>query len=52
MGETTPDGVFSLRFTPCVGMCEIGPVIKVKDEVYGNLTEEKIKALLADLRSR
>ena len=52
MGETTPDGMFTLRFTPCVGMCEIGPVIKVKDEVYGNLTPEKIKALLADLRSR
>jgi len=52
MGETTPDGMFSLRFTPCVGMCEIGPVIKVKDEVYGNLDEAKVKALLADLRAR
>ena len=52
MGETTPDGVFSLRYTPCVGACEIGPVIKVNDEVYGNLTEEKIVALLSDLRSR
>ena len=52
MGETTPDGMFSLRFTPCVGRCDIGPVIKVNDDVYGNLTEEKVKALLAELRGR
>lgn len=51
MGETTPDGMFSLHYTPCVGACDIGPVIKIKDTVHGNLTEEKVKQLLADLKS-
>ncbi|MGI5935547.1 MAG: NAD(P)H-dependent oxidoreductase subunit E [Oscillospiraceae bacterium] len=52
MGETTKDGVFSLNYIPCVGACDIGPVIKVGDEIYGNLTPEKIRALIAALRER
>lgn len=51
MGETTADGMFSLRYTPCVGACDIGPVIKVKDEIYGNLTPEKVVALTKELRA-
>ncbi|MCL2825956.1 MAG: NAD(P)H-dependent oxidoreductase subunit E [Eggerthellaceae bacterium] len=48
--EATPDGMFSFGFTPCVGACDIGPVIKVKDTVYGNLTQDKVKALIEGLR--
>ena len=46
----TADGLFSYRFTPCVGACDIGPVIKVGDDVYGDLTPEKVKALIQGLR--
>ena len=45
-GETTPDGRFSLQRTSCVGACDIGPVAKIGDDVFGNLTEEKIKAIV------
>lgn len=51
MGETTADGVFAFHYIPCVGACDIGPVIKVKDTVYGNLNRDKIRCLLADLKS-
>lgn len=51
MGDTTPDGIFAFHYIPCVGACDIGPVIKVKDTVYGNLTRDKIRQLLSDLRS-
>lgn len=50
MGQTTSDGLFSLHYTPCVGMCEIGPIIKVKDKIFGNLTPEKIKNIIEGLR--
>ena len=50
MGETTPDGLFSLQYIPCVGACDIGPVVKVGDEVFGSLTRETLAALLARLR--
>lgn len=50
MGEATADGKFALRFTPCVGACDIGPVIKVGERVYGRLDPDKVRALLAELR--
>lgn len=50
VGETTADGKFAIRYTPCVGACDIGPVIKIKDDVYGNLTKEKVHTLLETLR--
>lgn len=50
IGETTKDGIFTFHYTPCVGACDIGPVIKIKDTVVGNLTEEKVEKLLDDLR--
>jgi len=46
IGETTADGKVSLFYTNCVGVCDIGPVAKIGDEVYGNLTAEKVKTLV------
>jgi NADH-quinone oxidoreductase subunit E len=50
MGKTTDDGLFAYHYIPCVGACDIGPVIKIKDTVFGNLSDEKISALIDDLR--
>ncbi len=49
-GETTADGLFSISYTPCVGACAIGPVLKVGDAVYGNLTQARIHNLICSLR--
>jgi len=46
MSETTADGRLSLFYTSCVGACDIGPVAKIGDDVFGNLTEEKVKKLV------
>jgi NADH-quinone oxidoreductase subunit E len=46
MGQTTKDGRLSLFFTSCVGVCDIGPVAKIGDDVFGNLTEEKVKKIV------
>lgn len=51
IGKTTEDGLFAYHYIPCVGACEIGPVIKVKDAVFGNLDDDKIASLIDDLRS-
>ena len=50
-GETTQDGLFSYHYVPCVGACDIGPVIVLKDAVYGNLTAAFLRCLIADLRA-
>jgi NADH-quinone oxidoreductase subunit E len=51
IGETTPDGMFSYHYIPCVGACDIGPVIMLKDAVYGSLTAEFLRGLITDLRA-
>ena len=50
MGETTLDGKFTLSTTCCVGACDVGPVAKIGDEVYGNLTMEKVNTLVRSYR--
>jgi NADH-quinone oxidoreductase subunit E len=46
MGQTSADSKITLARTSCVGACDIGPVAKIGDEVFGNLDEEKVKALV------
>lgn len=48
-GETTPDGIFSLKAVECLGACGSAPVMQINTEFYEFLTEEKIDQILADL---
>ncbi len=51
-GETTSDGLFTLEFTSCLGLCAVAPVMMVDDEVYGNLTPEKAVAILKEYKMK
>lgn len=51
-GETTEDGLFSLKTVACIGCCAIAPAIIVNEEVHGNLTFQKISRLMAKLKKR
>jgi len=46
MGETTIDGKLTLSHTSCIGACDIGPAVKIGDDVFGDLTEEKARSLV------
>ncbi len=46
-GETSEDGKWSLFMTSCIGVCSVGPVFLVDDDVYGNVTPEKVREILA-----
>jgi NADH-quinone oxidoreductase subunit E len=50
VGETTSDGKITLFRTSCVGACDIGPVAKIGDDVFGLLTEDKVKTLVKSCR--
>jgi NADH-quinone oxidoreductase E subunit len=52
VGETTPDGLFTLRTVECLGDCGNAPVMMVGDKYYDNLTPEKIDSILDELRSQ
>jgi NADH-quinone oxidoreductase subunit E len=46
-GETSPDGKWSLVTVSCLGVCAVGPVIIVDDDIYGNVEPAQIPAILA-----
>lgn len=50
IGNTTEDKLFTLQYTSCVGACDIGPIMKIGEDVYGNLTADKITELINTYR--
>src|SRR5208337_5019266 len=50
VGETTPDSLFTLEKSACLGVCEVAPAMQINGVVVGNLTPAKIKQVLADYR--
>ena len=48
VGETTPDGKFSIEATRCIGACGLAPVFTVNDEVYGKATPELMKKVIQE----
>lgn len=51
-GETTPDGLFSLDATRCVGACGLAPVFTVNNEVYGKATVKKLDEVLDNIKNQ
>jgi len=49
-GRTTPDGLFTLNATRCLGACGLAPVIMVNDDVYGRLTPAQIPGIIEKYR--
>lgn len=45
-GETTPDGMFTLKTVECLGSCGTAPMLQVGADYYENLTLEKVDKLL------
>jgi NADH:ubiquinone oxidoreductase subunit E len=48
VGETTPNRMFSLLQTNCLGWCHKGPAMLINDTVYNELTPEKVVDILSD----
>jgi NADH:ubiquinone oxidoreductase subunit E len=46
-GETSEDKKWSLLMTSCLGVCSVGPVFLVDDDIYGNVTAERVPEILA-----
>ncbi len=46
VGETTPDGKFSIDATRCIGACGLAPVFTVNDEVHGKATVKMVDEVI------
>lgn len=52
VGQTTPDGKFSIEATRCIGACGLAPVFTVNDEVYGKATPELVDKVLDEYMNK
>ena len=50
VGETTPDGRFTVSTAECLGSCGTAPVVMVNDTYHENMSIEKIDRLLDELK--
>ena len=48
VGETTPDGLFSIECARCIGACALAPVMLVNDRVYGSVKPDDLPGILAE----
>ncbi len=46
-GETSPDNKWSFITTSCLGVCGVGPVILVDEDIYGNLRPDQLQDIFA-----
>jgi NADH-quinone oxidoreductase subunit E len=51
VGETTKDGMFSLKVAECLGSCGTAPMLQCGASYHENLTYEKVDALLENYKS-
>jgi NADH-quinone oxidoreductase E subunit len=49
---TTPDGLFTVEATRCLGCCGLAPVMMIGDDVYGRLDESKIPSIIQGYRNK
>lgn len=46
LGETTPDGRFTLRSVECLGACVHAPMMQINKDCHENLTKDKLDKVL------
>lgn len=49
-GETTPDGMFTIKEVECLAACGFAPVMQIREQYYERLTPEKVDTLIDQLR--
>ena len=49
-GETTPDGLFTLKTVECLGACGYAPMMQMGKTYREHLTKEKVDAIIDECR--
>ena len=52
VGETTADGLFTLKTVECLGACGYAPMMQLGKTYREHLTKEKVDAIVAECRSK
>lgn len=48
-GQTTPDGLFTLKNVACLGCCSLAPVMMIDGETHGLLTPDKTRQIIQNI---
>lgn len=51
-GETTPDGLFTLKTVECLGACGYAPMMQLGKHYREHLTKEKVDAIIEECRNQ
>jgi NADH-quinone oxidoreductase subunit E len=51
-GETTADGMFSLKTVECLGACGYAPMMQMGKHYREHLTKEKVDAIIEECRAK
>jgi NADH-quinone oxidoreductase subunit E len=52
VGETTPDGLFTLKTVECLGACGYAPMMQLGKYYREHLTKEKVDAIIAECKAQ
>ena len=52
VGETTPDGLFTLKTVECLGACGYAPMMQLGKHYKEHLTREKVDQIIEDCRKQ
>ena len=52
VGETTEDGLFTLKTVECLGACGYAPMMQLGDHYREHLTKEKVDAIIEECRGK
>jgi [NiFe] hydrogenase diaphorase moiety large subunit len=50
-GQTTADGLFSLEYTPCIGMSDQAPALLINDKVVTRVSTDMVREIVQTLRT-
>jgi NADH-quinone oxidoreductase subunit E len=52
VGQTTADGMFTLKGVECLGACGYAPMFQIGEDYYEHLTNEKVDEILDNMRAK
>ena len=51
VGETSADGMFTLKTSECLGACGYGPMLQCGKKYHEHLTKERVDEIIAAYRA-
>ncbi len=49
-GRTTPDGLITLEWANCIGLCDQGPALLVNERAFTRVNAEEVRGIVAHCR--